>query len=61
MEFASRRLAEALNLEMVIRFMENLRITRMLCIIKPKKKKIHFRITNYGIYKQLINVGTGIA
>jgi hypothetical protein len=60
MEFASRHPAEALNFEMVIRFLENLLITRMVFITKPKKKS-HFRITNYDIYKQLINVGTAVA
>jgi len=37
MEFASRRPAEAWNLDMVIRFIENLLIIRMVFIIKPKK------------------------
>jgi hypothetical protein len=46
-----------LNFEMVITFVENLRIIRMVFIIKPKKKS-HFRITNYDIYRQLITVGT---
>ena len=59
MEFASRRPAEALNFEMVIRFMEILHITRMVFTKKPKKS--HFRITNCCIYKQLITMGTAVA
>jgi hypothetical protein len=38
MEFASRRPAEALNFEMVIRFLENLRITKVVFITKPPQK-----------------------
>jgi len=60
MEFALRRPAEALNFEMVIRFMENLQITGMV-FTKNKTKKSHFRLTNYDIYKQLIAVGTAVA
>lgn len=59
MEFASRHPAEALNFEMVFRFLENLRITRMVFIAKPKKS--YFRISTYDMYKQLINVGTAVA